>query len=80
VVIGVAMDDDGWKSVRPFVEEQKINYVIVVGNENVGKQYEIDQMPVTLLIDRHGKIAASHAGMVEKAAFEKEIQALLQGS
>lgn len=79
-VIGVAMDDDGWKSVRPFVEEQKINYVIVVGNENVGKQYEIDQMPVTLLIDRHGKIAASHAGMVEKAAFEKEIQALLQGS
>src|SRR5438270_2690708 len=25
-VIGVAMDDDGWKSVRPFSDEKKINY------------------------------------------------------
>src|ERR1700693_616896 len=27
-VIGVSMDEDGWKSVKPFVEEQKMNYVV----------------------------------------------------
>ena len=78
-VIGVAMDDDGWKSVRPFSDEKKINYIIVVGNEGLAKEYGVDNLPVTLLIDRDGKIAASHSGMVEKEAFEKEIQALLQG-
>ena len=78
-VIGVAMDDDGWKSVRPFSDEKKINYMIVVGNEGLAKEYGVDNLPVTLLIDRDGKIAASHSGMVEKEAFEKEIQALLQG-
>ena len=78
-VIGVAMDDDGWKSVRPFSDEKKINYIIVVGNEGLAKEYGVDNLPVTLLIDRNGKIAASHSGMVEKEAFEKEIQALLQG-
>ena len=78
-VIGVAMDDDGWKSVRPFSDEKKINYIIVVGNEGLAKEYGVDNLPVTLLIDRDGKIAVSHAGMVEKEAFEKEIQALIQG-
>ena len=78
-VIGVAMDDDGWKSVRPFSDEKKINYIIVVGNEGLAKEYGVDNLPVTLLIDRDGKIAALHSGMVEKEAFEKEIQALLQG-
>jgi cytochrome c biogenesis protein CcmG/thiol:disulfide interchange protein DsbE len=79
-VIGVSMDDDGWKSVKPFVEEQKMNYAVVIGNEALAKLYSVDALPVTLLIDRDGKIAVSHAGMVEKDAFEKEIRALLQDS
>jgi thiol-disulfide isomerase/thioredoxin len=28
-VIGVSMDDDGWKSVRPFLSEHKLNYPVV---------------------------------------------------
>jgi len=26
--IGVSMDDDGWKSVKPFLEEHKLNYPV----------------------------------------------------
>ena len=77
-VIGVAMDEDGWKSVKPYIEETKINYTIVVGNEGLAKKYGADSLPVTLLIDRDGKIAESHAGMVDKAAFEKDLQMLVQ--
>ncbi len=32
VVIGVSMDKDGWKSVRPFLEEHKLNYPVVIGS------------------------------------------------
>jgi len=77
-VIGVSMDDDGWKSVKPFIEENKMNYEVVIGNENLAKLYAVDALPVTLLIDRAGNIAVSHAGMVDKAAFENEIRELLQ--
>ena len=77
-VIGVSMDEDGWKSVKPFIEEQKMNYAVVIGNEALAKLYAVDALPVTLLIDRNGKIAVTHAGLVEKDAFEKEIRALLE--
>jgi peroxiredoxin len=79
VVIGVSMDEDGWKSVRPFLEEHKLNYSVVIGSQDVARLYGgVSSMPMTLLIDRQGKIADSQVGMVDKRAFEGEIQALLQ--
>ena len=76
-VIGVSMDEDGWKSVKPFVAEWKIPYPIVVGNQELGKLYSVESMPVTLLIDREGRIAETHSGVVEKVSFEKELKHLL---
>ncbi len=78
--IGVAMDDDGWKKVRPFVDAKKMNYPVVLGNATLAKQYGVTALPVTLLIDRDGKIVSSHTGLVNKEAFEKKIQSLLQDS
>jgi peroxiredoxin len=63
-VIGVSMDEDGWKSVKPFLKENKLNYPVVIGNESLAKLYSVDAMPVTQLIDRDGRIAESHSGMV----------------
>jgi cytochrome c biogenesis protein CcmG/thiol:disulfide interchange protein DsbE len=77
-VIGVSMDEDGWKSVKPFLKEHPISYSVVVGNPDIAKLYGVDSMPMTLLIDRNGAIAASHVGMVDKDAFEGEIQKLLK--
>lgn len=76
-VIGVSMDEDGWKSVRPFVEEKKINYPVVIGNDDLAKRYGVESMPMTLLIDRKGKLAASYIGLVDKGIFEKELIRLL---
>jgi thioredoxin-related protein len=75
--IGVSMDEDGWKSVKPFLKEKPINYAVVIGNPELAKLYAVDALPVTLLIDREGKIAATHVGMVDKDAFESEIKVLL---
>jgi peroxiredoxin len=79
-VVGVAMDEDGWKSVKPFLQENKLNYPIVIGDWNFAKRYGAEALPVTLLIDRDGRIADLHAGMVDKDAFEREIQILLKES
>jgi peroxiredoxin len=77
-VIGVSMDDDGWKVVKPFIEEKKMNYAVVLGNADLAKLYNVDNMPVTVLIDREGKIAESYFGIVDRAACEAKIQSLLK--
>jgi hypothetical protein len=50
-----------------------MNHSVVIGNPNFAKLYRVDAMPMTLLIDGDGKIAASHVGMVDKVASEGEI-------
>lgn len=76
-VIGVAMDDEGWSKVKPFVAAEKMNYPVVLGNAELSKRYDVNALPVTLLIDREGRIAASHIGLVNKEAFEQQLQSLL---
>jgi cytochrome c biogenesis protein CcmG/thiol:disulfide interchange protein DsbE len=81
VVVGISLDDDGWKSVKPWIKEKKVNYPIVIGNEGLGKQYGLgDGMPLTALVDREGRIADSHTGVVEKTATQQKIRDLLQES
>lgn len=77
-VIGVSMDDGGWKLVKPFLKQKGMKYPVVIGNDNLAKMYGLDAMPLTLLIDRQGNIASSHVGVVNKDAFEKELSTLLQ--
>jgi len=78
-VLGVAMDDEGWKIVKPFLSDKmKLNYPVVVGDTAIAKQFGgVRSLPLTLLIDREGRIAFSHPGVVDKAKFEDKIQELL---
>lgn len=77
VVVGVSMDDDGWKAVEPFIAAKQLNYPIVIGNDGLAKSYGLTSMPMTFLIDRNGKIAATSVGVVDKTACEREISQLL---
>ena len=80
VVVGISMDDDGWKSVKPWIQEKKVNYAIVIGNEGLAKQYGLIGMPLTAFVDREGRIADVHNGIVEKTATQQKITDLLQES
>lgn len=77
VIVGISMDD-GWKSVKPWIKEKKVNYPIVIGNEGLGKQYGLERMPLTALVDREGRIADVHCGIVEKTAAQQKIRDLLR--
>ena len=43
-VIGVSMDTDGWRSVRPFLAEKKMTYTVVLGNESLASSYALDAL------------------------------------
>ena len=76
-VIGVSMDEDGWAKVRPYIRDKKVNYPVVIGSEELGKRFGLENMPMTLLIGRDGKVAATHPGMVDRVECEQEIRGLL---
>jgi peroxiredoxin len=76
-VIGVSLDVEGWKVVKPFVAKAAVPYRIVLGNDSSAQAYGITNMPDTFLIDQHGRIAATYVGMVDKDGLEKNIQKLL---
>jgi peroxiredoxin len=78
VVLGVSMDEDGWKSVSPFLREHRVNYPVVLGNESLAKAYgDVDSLPSTFIIDKAGRIAIAHTGLFAKATYENEINQLL---
>jgi len=78
-VIGIALDDEGWEIVRPYIASKQINYPVVVGTEWVDNAYgSIEALPTTFLIDREGRIANTHVGLVSKQDYESDIQQLLQ--
>src|SRR5689334_7080036 len=76
--LGVAMDDEGWKTVKPYLAEHPISYQIVAADGVIAKQYSLTSLPVTLLIDRQGRIAEKHLGVVPREAWEQRIQELLR--
>jgi peroxiredoxin len=85
-VVGVSMDilyetlknsTEGWSRVKPFVEAHKVNYPILMGDDQVTKRYDIQALPLTYLIDKRGRIAAAYAGVVDRGNVESNIQALL---
>ena len=78
-VLGVAMDDEGWEVVKPFIAKMGVNYRILAGNDMTAQAYGgVDALPTTFLIDRTGKVAAVHVGLASKKDFEDGIDELLK--
>lgn len=77
-VVGVSLDEDGWKVLRPFLTEHKIPYQMVLGDQTTAKGYGIESMPDTFLIDQQGRIAAAYiSGLVNRENIETNIKSLL---
>lgn len=76
-VLGVSMDDDGWDAVRPYIQQQAVNYRVLMGTEPVGALYGgVESLPTTFLIDRKGRIAATHIGLVSKSVYVNDLKDL----
>jgi len=79
-VVGVSMDEDGWKSVKPYLATKKIDYPIVVGTEKSPKPTEA-WIPCLHVHDRpRRQDRFSHSGLVGKDTYDTEIRSLLDGS
>jgi len=78
VVLGVSMDEDGWKSVKPYMEEHGMSYPVMVGNDEIARLYGgLNALPTTLVIDRAGRIAVTHVGLCNRSEYEAAAKGLV---
>lgn len=78
-IVGISVDDTIDK-LQPYVRDMKMNYTVLqgLGHDDVQNAYgPLWAIPVTVVISRDGKICATHMGLTDTAAFEREIRALL---
>lgn len=81
VAIGISVDDTPEK-LKPFIQEYKINYPVLLGlgrDDLMGpKAYgAMGVFPTTFVIRRDGGICKRHEGLTGKERFELEIKSLL---
>jgi len=74
-VVGVSLDEERWSQIVPFLAGNDIRYQILTVPED--QVNAIKTLPVTLLIDRDGRVAASHVGLVDRDAVESQLVQLL---
>lgn len=77
-IIGVSLDRDGWKPVKPFMDSYNINYPIVMGNMQIVQAYGgIQSIPTTFVINRQGKVVDRKIGARPIEYYEKILAELL---
>lgn len=76
-LVGLDMYGEAPEAVRSFAAAHQIHYPVAIGTDDIGALYHLGAMPLTVLIDRKGRIAVSHTGVVDPKLFEADIKALL---
>ncbi len=70
MVVGVAVDAEGAAVVGPWVEEQGVEYPIVIGDEALAREFGALGFPTLVIVAPDGRIESSHVGLIEADELE----------
>ena len=80
VVLGVSVDEDS-RRARDFAGAMQVRYPILLDTSPaIGRDYRLEQMPVTILVDRAGVVRYSNIGFKrgDERAYVDQIRELLR--
>src|SRR3989338_4143510 len=77
--VGVSVDDGGWKDIEAFLKETPIEYPVALDAEKKASEaFEATiVLPITVFIDREGRVRHKHIGITDLDALKANIEALL---
>ena len=79
-IVGISVDDS-LNQAKKYATDMKMNYPVLLaeGREDILRAYDpIPGIPVSIIIDRQGRIVTRHDGIAKMDVFEKEILPLLE--
>jgi thiol:disulfide interchange protein len=78
-IIGVALDEEGAKKVRPFVKSHPMSYTVALGSDAIAKSFGVGEaLPVAVVADKQGRIRFTHTAITDNETFRREIEQLLK--
>jgi cytochrome c biogenesis protein CcmG/thiol:disulfide interchange protein DsbE len=84
VMVGVSFDSGSGgaraQAVQSFVQRYRVPYAIAFPDARLYVKSSDMELPTTLLVDRHGRIAKTYHGEVDGVALEADIKMLLAES
>jgi len=75
-IIGVLVEEKGVEDVKSFMKEFKINYPIVIGEDNFALSRAVSptrSIPFSVLYDKDGKYLTSYIGAIPAEMIESDI-------
>src|SRR6185503_1136522 len=79
-VVGIALDQEGAKTIKPFVASNQINYTVLVGNEELFQRFNGLGIPYTLVLDPSQRIVKIYRGPTTKESLEQDLVAISRGA
>ncbi len=78
-IIGITYPPTSLAKVRKFTRDNKITYPILLGSKATKRLFErSDNLPITIIMDRDGKITDRIDGVIFPDEFETKIKPLLK--
>ncbi len=68
VVIGGGLEQGGASVMAPCGEANNMSYTVLGGNQTISRDYKVSGIPMTLTIDRDGRVAAKDVGFAPSMA------------
>ena len=76
-IVGVAQDSGSIEAVRAFAADHSMNYPTVLSTPEIEKLFPgVSALPTTFVLDRDGRLAQKHVGMLDPKRTELETLAL----
>ncbi len=77
-IIGVTYPPEKKERVRGFARSLKVNYPIVLGTRELKARFSSDEtLPLTVIINRDGKVTDIISGILLREEFDEKIKPLL---
>jgi len=77
-IIGITYPPESREQVRRFARSLKVNYPIILGTRELKARFSSDEtLPLTVVIDRDGKVSDIIGGILLREEFDEKIKPLL---
>jgi thiol-disulfide isomerase/thioredoxin len=77
-VVGISVDEGGAGIVAKLIEQEKINYPILMSDSSTPKNFGgVVGIPTSFLVNRKGNVVKRYPGFVPHKLLQRDIEALL---
>jgi len=78
VVLGISVDEGGAERIKPFIQNNNLNYTILIADTSVKSDYGgIGKLPSTFIIDTKGNIKKEYLGYRDAHLLELDVKNIL---